>query len=440
MQLIPPSLTPFEQKESGREAAMIPGMTAAASSAAAATSYPCPRVPVSGASTVPLQSRRLVSRLSSARDRPLDSAQIQIERARAELKDARPEEEEDERGPGTQSGSHCGPRMGSSPLNSVAPVVATHHIPTSSDDDDHHDGVDDDEEQGEVDEDASGESLPLSEREMIYERSLVCHAPRTLLWKALMNKIRHPERYTGSRDVKIVSEGSDFLFREVSVGPRDHEHILREKVTWDESESGVRFTLYDDEMKHGYVENSITTDASGNNCLSVSCHWVFLPISSLTRQTLRLWRSGLKRAIDESITKTVVIVEEEFRQLEQSRRKRRASMGSMHGIATPPMTPAAHSTAASASGAATPGAAAAASSSSSSSSAATSTGSTNQSIPMTSMRRAITDEKQRQFTFQQHHQQQQQQQRQRQKQQQQQQQHLQTAPLPNVVPSPQSKQ
>jgi len=43
----------------------------------------------------------------------------------------------------------------------------------------------------------------LAQHEVIYRRTIVCQAPRALLWKALMNKIRHPELYTHAIGVKV---------------------------------------------------------------------------------------------------------------------------------------------------------------------------------------------------------------------------------------------
>ena len=43
----------------------------------------------------------------------------------------------------------------------------------------------------------------LAQHEVVYGRTLTCQAPRALLWKALIRKIRHPELYTHAAGVKV---------------------------------------------------------------------------------------------------------------------------------------------------------------------------------------------------------------------------------------------
>ena len=99
-------------------------------------------------------------------------------------------------------------------------------------------------------------------------------------------------------------------------------HFVREKVTWDEANENVRFTLYEDPHKEGYIENQISLDASGAVCLTVSCHWTFTPRPELTAQCLELWTSKLRAALDAGCAKTVRVVEEEAKALLQERRRR----------------------------------------------------------------------------------------------------------------------
>lgn len=48
----------------------------------------------------------------------------------------------------------------------------------------------------------------LAQHEVIYGRTLTCQAPRALLWKALIRKIRHPELYTHAAGVKVRMHAS----------------------------------------------------------------------------------------------------------------------------------------------------------------------------------------------------------------------------------------
>jgi hypothetical protein len=161
---------------------------------------------------------------------------------------------------------------------------------------------------------------------VVYSRTLTCNAPRLLLWRHLMNKIRHPQCYTNARNVKILCEGKDFVYRDVTVGPPNCPEedlvVVREKVTWSEEDEEVRFALYEDEVKEGYIENSITLDASGAVCLTVSCRWTFNPHAGMSDELLQVWRNKLKCGLDAGCIKTVRVVEEEQKQLLQERRRR----------------------------------------------------------------------------------------------------------------------
>jgi len=187
--------------------------------------------------------------------------------------------------------------------------------------------------------DVSAQAAQLSAEELealeeshtiTYERTLTCNAPRALLWRHLMNKIRHPQCYTHARAVKILCEGPDFVFRDITVGPPgcapEDLVAVREKVTWSEEEEEVRFSLYEDQIKEGYVENSITLDASGQVCLTVSCRWTFNPHAGMTPELLNMWRTKLKNNMDAGCVKTVRVVEDEAKQLLQEQRRRRHSV------------------------------------------------------------------------------------------------------------------
>jgi len=102
----------------------------------------------------------------------------------------------------------------------------------------------------------------------------------------------------------------------------EQQYVVREKVTWDEGNENVRFTLYEDPTKEGYIENQISLDASGAVCLTVSCHWTFTPHPDLTPQRLDLFRAKLRAALDAGCIKTVRVVEEQHLALLQERRRR----------------------------------------------------------------------------------------------------------------------
>lgn len=78
----------------------------------------------------------------------------------------------------------------------------------------------------------------------------------------------------------------------------------------------------EDEQKEGYIENSVSLDASSQVCLTVACHWTFHPSPSLTSELLHTWRTQLMLALDSGCAKTARVVEEEARQLLLERRRR----------------------------------------------------------------------------------------------------------------------
>ena len=83
-----------------------------------------------------------------------------------------------------------------------------------------------------------------------------------------------------------------------------------------------RRSAAEDEAKEGYIENSVSLDASAQVCLTVACHWTFHPSPSLTSDLLHTWRTQLMLALDSGCAKTARVVEEEARQLLLERRRR----------------------------------------------------------------------------------------------------------------------
>ncbi len=57
-----------------------------------------------------------------------------------------------------------------------------------------------------------------------------------------------------------AGEGTDFVYRDMMLMP-DHCNNpeamvqMRDKVTWSEEEEEVRYALYEDEVKEGYIDN-----------------------------------------------------------------------------------------------------------------------------------------------------------------------------------------
>lgn len=78
---------------------------------------------------------------------------------------------------------------------------------------------------------------------------------RQQMWSSLLNKIKHPEKYVGSRDVKIVADTPEYIDREMTVGPPHQPMVIKERITWDESKGVVVFAERDNPEKTGSVEN-----------------------------------------------------------------------------------------------------------------------------------------------------------------------------------------
>lgn len=93
-------------------------------------------------------------------------------------------------------------------------------------------------------------------------------------------------------------------------------------MTWDESNESVRYSLYEDEIKEGWIDSQISLDASHHLCLTVACNWTFRPRPELTPGALSKWRQMLRQALDMGCAQTVRAVEEEARELAADRRRR----------------------------------------------------------------------------------------------------------------------
>ena len=132
---------------------------------------------------------------------------------------------------------------------------------------------------------------------------------RQQMWKALYNKIKHPEKYVGSRDVKITSETADYVDREQTVGPPDAPMVIKERITWDEQKGVVVFTEHNNEEKTGSVENRLE-DGDGGQVKVVfvfDWHWT----DKADRKAVEAQIKQFDQAGDKAVKDTVKAAEEE---------------------------------------------------------------------------------------------------------------------------------
>lgn len=86
------------------------------------------------------------------------------------------------------------------------------------------------------------------------------NAPVELVWSVILDKIKHPEKYTpGVKDVKILDEGVEdgtpWVLREMSVpGP---PFPLKERLTYSTSEMLGKSTLLDNPKMTGSIYNKV---------------------------------------------------------------------------------------------------------------------------------------------------------------------------------------
>ena len=133
---------------------------------------------------------------------------------------------------------------------------------------------------------------------------------RQQMWKALYNKIKHPEKYVGSRDVKITGETPTYVDREQTVGPPDHPMVIKERITWSESEGVVTFTEHNNEQKTGSVVNRIEQDDNSGIVTVVfvfDWHWT----DKADRKAVEAQIKQFEQAGDKAVKDTVKAAEEE---------------------------------------------------------------------------------------------------------------------------------
>jgi len=97
-------------------------------------------------------------------------------------------------------------------------------------------------------------------------------APAEVVWRLLLDKIEHPDRYIdGVSDVEILERGADGSVLRRMRTPR---MLLTERIMADESELLVSFVLVGSPVFDGGVTNRIDIGADGRPVLTVDLDWV----------------------------------------------------------------------------------------------------------------------------------------------------------------------
>lgn len=97
-------------------------------------------------------------------------------------------------------------------------------------------------------------------------------APVDVLWRLLLDKIEHPDRYIdGVSEVEILERGADGSVLRRMRTPR---MLLTERIMADESALLVSFVLVDSPAFDGGVTNRIEIGADGRPVLTFDLDWV----------------------------------------------------------------------------------------------------------------------------------------------------------------------
>jgi hypothetical protein len=139
-----------------------------------------------------------------------------------------------------------------------------------------------------------------------------CPFPRDITWNCLYDKVRHPEKYVGSRDVKwrdVKTEaGVDAVDREMTVGPPAHPQVMRERITWDEKTGTVKFQIRDDDPdKSGCVINQLH-DVEGLQVLTFTFNVTFK--SHVPQEEIDGFRKQLNESGPGAVGRTVNAIKE----------------------------------------------------------------------------------------------------------------------------------
>ena len=145
---------------------------------------------------------------------------------------------------------------------------------------------------------------------LVYQKTIsaTTHLTRAQMWQSLVNKIRHPERYVGSRDVKITADTPQYVDREQTVGPPHAPMVIKERITWDEHAGLVTFTEHNNEQKTGSVENRITEhDGTVTVTFVFDWHWT----DKADRKAVEAQIKQFEQAGDKAVKDTVKAAEED---------------------------------------------------------------------------------------------------------------------------------
>ena len=151
----------------------------------------------------------------------------------------------------------------------------------------------------------------MSSSPLVFQKrmSATTRLTRQQMWTALVHKIKHPERYVGSRDVNIVADTPQYVDREMTVGPPDHPMVIKERITWDEAKGVVVFSEHNNEEKTGSVENQLTEDDKGVVTVTFVFDWHWT--DKANREQVEKLIKQFDQAGDKAVKDTVKAAEEE---------------------------------------------------------------------------------------------------------------------------------
>lgn len=132
---------------------------------------------------------------------------------------------------------------------------------------------------------------------------------RAQMWSSLVNKIRHPEKYVGSRDVKIVADTPHYVDREMTVGPPQAAQVIKERITWDEGKGVVVFTERENDEKTGSVQNIIEEGDDGVVTVTFVFDWQWT--DKANPEQVRKFIAMMEGVGDKGVKDTVKAAEEE---------------------------------------------------------------------------------------------------------------------------------
>jgi len=129
-----------------------------------------------------------------------------------------------------------------------------------------------------------------------------------MVWKVLMDKIRAPEKYTGSRDVHIDADTPEYVDRRMTVGPPSDPMLIQERITWDATRGEVKFSTLNDPTKEGFVLNAIGSNEQGQTTLTFTFDWSFKPDAPDT--LFQQLQTNLPNMAQQAVEKTAQFAEQ----------------------------------------------------------------------------------------------------------------------------------